>query len=61
MNDAAAVRSRILGAVRLDLVGPRPGEPTLRPPTAAQPSTSPYCWTNALGGDKTSPDQVVDS
>ncbi|MCZ6691783.1 MAG: DISARM system helicase DrmA [Planctomycetota bacterium] len=27
MNDAAAVRSRILNALRLDLVGPRPGEP----------------------------------
>ena len=27
MNDAAAVRSRILDAMRLDLVGPRPGEP----------------------------------
>ena len=27
MNDAAAVRNRILDALRLDLVGPRPGEP----------------------------------
>ena len=27
MNDAAAVRSRLLDALRLDLVGPRPGEP----------------------------------
>ena len=27
MNDAAAVRIRILDALRLDLVGPRPGEP----------------------------------
>ncbi len=27
MNDAAAVQSRILDALRLDLVGPRPGEP----------------------------------
>ena len=27
MNEAAAVRSRILDALRLDLVGPRPGEP----------------------------------
>ena len=26
MNDAAAVRGRILDALRLDLVGPRPGE-----------------------------------
>ena len=26
MNDSAAVRSRILDALRLDLVGPRPGE-----------------------------------
>ena len=27
MNDSATVRSRILDALRLDLVGPRPGEP----------------------------------
>ena len=27
MNDSAAVRNRILDALRLDLVGPRPGEP----------------------------------
>ena len=27
MNDSAAVRNSILDALRLDLVGPRPGEP----------------------------------
>ena len=27
MKDSAAVRNRILDALRLDLVGPRPGEP----------------------------------
>ena len=31
MNDAAAVRNRILDALRLDLVGPRPGEPSVLP------------------------------
>ena len=44
MNDAAAVRDRILDALRLDLVGPRPGEPGDAAYTAEVLPVAPSKW-----------------
>ena len=44
MNDAAAVRNRVRDALRLDLVGPRPGEPGDAAYTAEILPVAPSKW-----------------